>query len=140
MKTVTHPANFQEWRTRARHFLLSKIPPQEILWQEKEQASLFQTEENSSPSVKGQLPQVPKAFLDLAQTAACHRSNEQWSLLYAMLWRITHGEKHLLSLATDPEVHRLLHRLVRARPSHHSPQRLFLSQALSWHGLVHPHS
>ena len=111
MRTVTHPKNFKEWREVARGLLLEEISPTQILWQEREQASLFATP--SSPPKKGELPKVSKVFLDLAQTVACHRSDEQWSLLYSMLWRLTHGEKHLLSLATDSEVHR-----VRAMAKH----------------------
>ena len=105
MKTVTHPENFTAWLQLARSFLLEEVPPHEILWQEKDQASLF--EESASSPVKGQLPRVSKAFVDLANTTACHRSDDQWPLLYSMLWRLTHGEKHLLSMMTDPEVHRV---------------------------------
>lgn len=107
MKAVTHPSSFNEWRQIARDFLLAEVPPHEILWQDNQQVSLFEAEDHSAQSVKSQLPQVPKAFIDLASTAACHRSNEQWALLYSILWRITHGEKHLLSLVTDPEIHRM---------------------------------
>ena len=111
MRTVTHPRNFKEWREIARGLLLEEIPPTQILWQERGQASLFAA--HSSPPQIRELPKVSKAFLDLAQTVACHRSDEQWTLLYSMLWRLTHGEKHLLSLATDSEVYR-----VRAMAKH----------------------
>lgn len=50
---------------------------------------------------------VPKAFMDMARTVACHRSAHRWSLLYRVLWRITHGEHHLLKVAVDPDVHEL---------------------------------
>jgi DNA polymerase len=47
-------------------------------------------------------PFVPKAFLGLAKTIACHRDMRKWELLYQLLFRLTHGEKHLLSISTDP--------------------------------------
>ncbi len=111
MRTITHPKNFKEWREVSRGLLLEEIPPAQILWQEREQYSLFATP--SSLPKTGTLPKVSQAFLDLAHTVACHRSDEQWTLLYSMLWRLTHGEKHLLSLATDSEVLR-----VRAMAKH----------------------
>ncbi len=111
MRTITHPKNFKEWREVSRGLLLEEIPPAQILWQEREQYSLFATP--SSLPKTGTLPKVSQAFLDLAHTVACHRSDEQWALLYSMLWRLTHGEKHLLSLATDSEVLR-----VRAMAKH----------------------
>lgn len=105
MKTITHPDDFIEWRKLARGLLFEEAPPHDILWQEKDQASLFQ--ENSTSPMKGTIPNVPKAFIELANTVSCHRSDEQWALLYSILWRLTHGEKYLLNLVTDPEVHRV---------------------------------
>lgn len=110
MKTITYPESFTKWRQLARGLLHQKTPPHEILWQDENQASLF--EENSPLPIRRQgqaaeMPQVSKNFIKLASTAACHRSHEQWSLLYSILWRLTHGEKHLLSMVTDTEVHRV---------------------------------
>lgn len=50
---------------------------------------------------------IPRTFIALAEKVACHRSGEQWSLLYSALWRLTHGEPYLLQLATDPVIHKL---------------------------------
>ena len=43
----------------------------------------------------------------LAEDVVCHRDGERFALLYELLWRITHGERELLSVASDPLVHRL---------------------------------
>jgi len=111
MQTIIHPQTFGDWRGIARSLLLAKTPPKNVLWQSAEQASLFAEEPLSLAT--GKLPKVPKAFLDLARTVACHRSGKQWSLLYSLLWRLTHGEKHLLALSTDSELHQ-----VRAMAKH----------------------
>ncbi|MGJ8696045.1 MAG: TIGR03915 family putative DNA repair protein [Verrucomicrobiaceae bacterium] len=106
MLSLTHPSSFTNWRTLTRQLLLAQIPPTELLWQSPDQASLF----NETPELQKkttQLPHVPKAFLDLARTTATHRSGTQWPHLYSLLWRLTHGENHLLSLPTDPDVHAL---------------------------------
>lgn len=106
MRTLAHPINFDEWRTLTRALLKAEIPPSTILWQSPGQADLF----SELPALKphaASIPSVPKAFLDLARTTACHRSGKQWPYLYAILWRLTHGERHLLSMATDSDVHPL---------------------------------
>lgn len=63
--------------------------------------------------------QVSRRFVSLAASIACHRDNNRWSLLYSALWRLTHGEPHLLYVASDPLISRLstMHRGVR-RASH----------------------
>jgi DNA polymerase len=133
MRTIVHPKNFDEWRTLARSLLITEIFPGEILWQSHEQAGLFA--EKSVTPIPGDLPKVPKLFIELARTASCHRSGEQWALLYSLLWRLTHGERHLLALSTDPEVHRIrtmakhisrdihkMHAFVRFRKVDNSPE------------------
>ena len=50
---------------------------------------------------------VPAAYVRLAENVVCHRDPERFALLYELLWRITHGERELLSIASDPLVHRL---------------------------------
>ncbi len=46
---------------------------------------------------------VPPAFLELAKWVAANRNPGRWQLLYRMLWRITHGEQHLLEIASDTD-------------------------------------
>ena len=43
----------------------------------------------------------------MREDAICHRDPERFALLYTLLWRLTHGEKSLLMVASDPLVHRL---------------------------------
>ena len=40
----------------------------------------------------GPAPTVPRAFVDLSETAIRHRDPERFALLYRALWRLTHGE------------------------------------------------
>src|SRR5690606_32337568 len=39
----------------------------------------------------------------LAPRVACHRSPARFDVLYRVLWRLTHGEAHLLADATDDD-------------------------------------
>ena len=105
MRTLVHPKNFDDWRRVARSLLAAEIPPEDLLWQSREQFGLFS--EAPLPPSTGNLPRVPKAFVDLARTVSCHRSGDQWALLYSLLWRLTHGEAHLLALSTDSQIHRV---------------------------------
>ena len=53
-------------------------------------------------------PRVPRRFVEVATTAACHADARRWPLLYRVLWRVTHGEPQLMDVAVDDDVHRLL--------------------------------
>lgn len=102
MKKVTADT-FPEWRTQARQLLGAQIPPEFVYWG-GDQAALFDLPE---PVLHQEPIKVPRSFFDFAEAIACHRDPERWALLYQALWRITHGEKHLFDLQTDPLVHRL---------------------------------
>lgn len=102
-QVVVH--DFEDWRTKARHLLTSHIQPHDVVWESERQISLL----DETLPFTGQHKQitVPKGFIILAKTVACYRGEEKWSLLYHVLWRIVHGERHVLQLCTDNDVLRL---------------------------------
>jgi uracil-DNA glycosylase len=51
---------------------------------------------------------VPRRFMELGEAASCHSDPARWTLLYRLLWRLTHGEPHLLDVVIDPDVRRLM--------------------------------
>jgi DNA polymerase len=107
--TLTVPSTFSGWRPVARKALQRAIPPEEILWEEAGgDARLFDllTLESASPSPD--TVRVPPAFMEVAKRVACHRAPTRWAILYRVLWRITHGEPHLLDVFVDPDVHPLV--------------------------------
>ena len=103
MRCVDPGETFDSWRDAARELLEQGIPPQDVLWEKA--GGLF-----DSPVLREDTPaalrvKVPAAFLELAQSAACHRDPSRWALLYRILWRVTRGgERHLLSIASDPDM------------------------------------
>ena len=113
MRRVDPGGSFAEWRDAARALLAENVPPGEVLWGAEE--SLFADavlhEEPKDGSIK-----VPASFMDFARSVACHVDPVKWALLYQILWRLTRGgERHLLEIASDPDMAkaRLLEKAVR---------------------------
>jgi len=114
MIRASFDATFDGWRAAARQLLESGAEPDSVLWDSAggEQAALdgFAADAPASPidGAPSTRFRVPRRFFELAEAAACHASGERWALLYRVLWRLNHGEPHLLEVAVDPDVHRLL--------------------------------
>ena len=100
--------DFSAWQRAARGLLQQNISPQEVSWvsSEMEQMALGENAPEGTAPPAGAF-RVPKEFVAMARRVACNRSEDRWPLLYSLLWRITRGERHLLDLATDPEIARL---------------------------------
>lgn len=96
--------SFEEFRDAARGLLAGKIRPDNVAWQGSGEADLF----GHAPVPRSeQSITVPADYIELARDTICHRDPERFALLYTLLWRLTHGEKSLLMVASDPLVHRL---------------------------------
>jgi DNA polymerase len=113
MRHVVFPPTFDGWRAAARPLLEAGIPPAETVFEaaSDEQPALDGLGDATAAPPREEVPRafrVPRRFFALAEAAACHADGERWGLLYRVLWRLTHGEPHLLEVAVDPEVHRLL--------------------------------
>ena len=101
-------ADFAGWRDAARRLLVAGVAPDDVQWGE---AGLFGAE--PMPTAGEGTARVPPAFVALAEVAVRHRDDGRFSLLYRVLWRLTHGEPALLAIATDADVVRL-HAMVKA--------------------------
>ncbi|AMN39188.1 UdgX family uracil-DNA binding protein [Rhodoplanes sp. Z2-YC6860] len=97
--------SFEEFRDVVRGFITGEIAPEDISWQVDGDIDLFG---NAAPPPRADAAiSVPAGFPPLAQDVICHRDQERFALLYKLLWRLTHGERSLLLVASDPLVHRL---------------------------------
>lgn len=101
------PPGFADWRTTARRYLHAGVTPEQAVWDES-QLSILEAEPSGEAATSAAPSLVPRDFLRMAMMVACHRDPSRWPLLYRLLWRITRGERHLLTVATDPDVHRAL--------------------------------
>lgn len=107
MRTVAVDG-FDGWRAAARGLLAAGVEPRAVAWSEagEEQGSLL--EGGPAPAVTEPALRVSRRFLAVARAVACHSDPERWARLYAVLWRLAHGEPRLMEVATDAEVHALL--------------------------------
>lgn len=103
--------DFADWRDKARLLLQNNIEPSAVHWSHAQSAqeTLFEEDELVFPlSDKKSEFFIPKKFLPFASTLACYRDHFIWQKLYQLLWRLTHDEKHLLELSSDPLMHDLM--------------------------------
>ena len=98
--------DFVGWRRAARSLVLEGLAPEEAVWSVAEAADLFAAPAPDSVPPSGTFS-VPRALVELAETAIQARDPERFALLYRLVWRAHHGEKHLLEDAADPQVHRV---------------------------------
>jgi len=96
-------ADLDGFRAAARSLIAAGTPPEAVIWTQGGAADLF----GAPVRPEGPPLSLPRAAADLVQLVACHRDPERWGLLYRLIWRLTHGEKALLEVMSDPLVHRL---------------------------------
>ena len=104
---------FDAWRDAARALLQAEMPPEQVVWIDNSMhTSLFPGFVDPPACmpvvVERPVARVPREFMSLARTVAHHREASRWALLYRALWRVTHGEAHLLQLASDDDTRALL--------------------------------
>lgn len=100
---------FETWRDQARDLLGRGVRPEDVDWTDAvHEESLF-TMREVAVAPDGQVAgpwHVPSGFVDLARIAWAHPDARRPAVLYRLLWRLTRGgEKHLLAVATDPDLH-----------------------------------
>lgn len=98
------------WRAQARRALAAHIEPAQLDWQENSEASLLDAPalESAPAAPDARELRVPRGFMALLDTVICHRERQRLPLLYRLLWRITQGEREVLSNPADPDVVRAM--------------------------------
>lgn len=93
MVTVRFDGSFQEWRVRARALLQSRVAPHELNWvSDDESTGLFDDPSPAPLTEGGPRIRVPRQLLDELEMSARYRTEQRWSLLYRVLWRVTQGD------------------------------------------------
>lgn len=95
--------DLEQWRAAARALLARGVSPGNVHFHDGASPSLLEPLDMGAPPAL----RVPRAFQELAEDASLHRDLMRWGLLYEVLYRIAHGERHLLEIEIDPAVRRL---------------------------------
>ena len=107
MREVVFDPTLSGWREAARRLVAQGVPPEEVQWSERPPArDLFESPATDELSPAPEL-RVPRSFVELAADVAAADDPERWRLLYAVLWRLTAGDRELLGGKPDPDVRRL---------------------------------
>lgn len=119
MKRILIQPDFNDWRTHARTALQEGYTPDDLDLEDATvptNLNLSLSAQDDAPAAPPILsPHVPQAFLDLAQTAAVHRSPGRWNLLFRILYRLQ-SNRDLLRIEIDTDVahlHQLEHQVRR---------------------------
>ena len=128
MQHVIVENGYESWRQAARALLQQGVAPDRIHWRSRcdTQSDLMadgatsclenraQAVNTSISATGGVMPvdahaaqRVPREFLRLSASVACHSADGRWHSLYRVLYRLTHGEPSLLEVAIDPDVNSL---------------------------------
>jgi len=106
MRQARIEPDWESFRSAARGLLAAGVAPDHVEWQECDDAQAemaLLTAATPAPAAAARAL-IPRAFLELGETCACHRAPAAWPWLYRVLWRITRGERALLEDAADPDV------------------------------------
>jgi uracil-DNA glycosylase len=107
MRQVPIQPSFDAWQSAARDLLRLQAQPDQVLWTEENEPQSMLPLGTSAPTTRADNNasphRVPKAFIATARTVALHAEPQKWSLLYRVLWRLTHGESKLLEVPVDPD-------------------------------------
>ena len=90
--------DFAGWRAAARALRLQRVEPERVAWTVEAGALPLASEKDLAFT-------APRAFLGLARDVVLHRSEERFSLLYKILWRLA-ATPDLLRYPADPHVAR----------------------------------
>lgn len=84
---------FDTWRQQARWLLSHQVDPSLVSWASERVADLFASDD-VLPETQGLFQaRIPRTLLDTLERAARYRGDQRWSLLYEVLWRVSHGDR-----------------------------------------------
>jgi uracil-DNA glycosylase len=96
-------ADLAGFRQAVRELAAAGFPPEEVSWTTGGMPTLFPAVRcDNAPAIS-----LPRGAHNLIRLVVCHRDPARYALLYTLVWRILHGERHLLEVASDPLVFRL---------------------------------
>jgi DNA polymerase len=102
---LTAGADLNGFRAAVRALVAAGVVPDDVVFDPDGTPSLL-SEVAADPTTAAPVL-LPRAVQELIEHVVQHRDPERYALLYRLVWRVLHGERHLLEVASDPLVHRL---------------------------------
>ncbi|CAI8742842.1 DUF4130 domain-containing protein [Pseudomonas sp. IT-P12] len=110
---------FDTWRQQARWLLSHGVDPSRVSWACEGVTDLFASDEPLPEALGPFQARIPRTLLDTLEQAARYRGDQRWSLLYEVLWRVSHGDRTAM-MAGDRLGSELQRRIKQIRrESHH---------------------
>lgn len=110
---------FETWRLQARWLLSHEVDPSLVAWASEGVQDLFASDHALPESQGPFLARIPRTLLDTLEQAARYRGDQRWSLLYEVLWRVSHGDRTAM-MSGDKLGSELQRRIKQVqRESHH---------------------
>ena len=110
---------FETWRLQARWLLSHEVDPSLVAWASEGVQDLFASDHALPESQGPFLARIPRLLLDTLEQAARYRGDQRWSLLYEVLWRVSHGDRTAM-MSGDKLGSELQRRIKQVqRESHH---------------------
>lgn len=105
-------ADLAGFRALTRRLIAARVSPVEVTLTDALAGQMgliaADTGDDLAPADEGQALSIPRALGELVTRVACHRDEGRWQLLYRVIHRTCHGERHLVEVAADPDMARLL--------------------------------
>jgi DNA polymerase len=136
MQQILFAPTFAEWQRLARRALHAGWHWRDVIWQElaSDQPMLNLAEADGEAASNAAVFKVPREFLEAGARIACHADEARWALLYRVLWRVTHGERHLLRVSTDADTLEWLRRDKAVRHEMHKMRAFVRFRAVEHEG------
>lgn len=111
--------HFSLWRQQARWLLSHQIGPERVSWATATSGDLFASEPGYPETAGPFQGRIPMLLLELLENASRYRGDQRWSVLYEVLWRVSHGDRTAMlpGDALGSELHRRIKRV--SREAHH---------------------
>ena len=94
--------DFADWREKARGLLNAGVRPDDVAFVTGD--DLLLPADDAAPGGRPRPLTIPKSFLELARSIACHSNPARYDRLYRVLWRLAEGERQLMQDAADADV------------------------------------
>ena len=94
--------DFDGWRAEARRLLMAEVRPQDVVWSVGGATDLLASSATPPPASTSPFT-VPRAFIELAETAILHSDPQRFARLYRLLWRLRE-KLGLLQVSVDADV------------------------------------